>query len=53
MSNQNVTKELLDRWITDSIPSWQKILQESIEKDDTRRKEYAEWMLKDVLKYRG
>ena len=41
------------RWIKDSIPSWQKILQESIEKGDTRRKDYAEWMLKDVLKYRG
>ena len=43
---------ILTRWIKDSIPSWKKILRESIEKDDTRRKDYAEWMLKDVLNYR-
>ena len=43
---------ILARWIKDSIPSWQKILRESIETDDIKRKEYAEWMLKDVLKYR-
>jgi len=54
MNNQMAhVDNILNRWIKDSIPSWQKILQESIEKDDTRRKDYAEWMLKDVLKYRG
>ena len=36
-------------WRLDSIPHWQRILQESIEKDDFKRKAYAEWMLRDVL----
>ena len=54
MNNQMAhVDNILNRWIKDSIPSWQKILRESIEKGDTRRKDYAEWMLKDVLKYRG
>jgi len=41
--------KVLDRWRTDSIPQWQRILQESIEKGDIKRRDYAEWMLRDVL----
>ncbi len=39
----------IDTWRLDSIPQWQRILRESIEKDDLKRKAYAEWMLRDVL----
>ena len=49
----NHADSILTRWVKDSIPSWQKILQESIEKGDIKRRDYAEWMLKDVLRYRG
>jgi len=42
-------EKVIDRWFTDSIPQWQKIRQESIEKGDFRRKAYAEYMLMDVL----
>ena len=40
---------VLERWRVDSIPHWQRILQESIEKCDIKRRDYAEWMLRDVL----
>ena len=39
----------IDTWRLDSIPQWQRILRESIEKDDLKRKAYAENMLRDVL----
>jgi len=38
-----------DTWRLDSIPQWQRILRDSIEEDDLKRKAYAEWMLRDVL----
>ena len=40
---------VLERWRKDSIPRWQEILQESIDQGTNGRKEYAEWMLKEVL----
>lgn len=39
----------LEEWIKMSIPAWERILKESIEKGDTERQKYAEWMLKEVL----
>ena len=40
---------VLERWRKDSIPRWRDILQESIDKGTNSRREYAEWMLKEVL----
>lgn len=40
----------LSEWYKISIPTWQKILKESIEAGDKEREKYALWMLKEVLK---
>jgi len=40
---------LLEEWRRTSIPGWRRILQESIESNNTRREEYARWMLREVL----
>ena len=39
----------LEEWRRGSIPGWRRILQESIEAHNTRREEYARWMLREVL----
>jgi len=40
---------MLWEWRRVSIPKWRRILQQSIQRGDSRRAEYARWMLKDVL----
>ena len=40
---------MLWEWRRASIPTWRDILQESIERADARRVEYARWMLREVL----
>lgn len=39
----------LEEWRKTSLPSWRRILRESIEANDRRREEYARWMLREVL----
>jgi hypothetical protein len=40
---------MLWEWRRVSIPEWQRILQESIDCGDSRREEYARWMLQEIL----
>ncbi len=40
---------MLWEWRRASIPEWRRILQESIGQGDTRRAEYARWMLREIL----
>ena len=40
---------LLGEWRRVSIPQWQRILQESVQQGNSRREEYARWMLEEVL----
>jgi hypothetical protein len=40
---------LLEKWRRVSIPQWQRILQESVHQGDSRREEYARWMLEEIL----
>jgi hypothetical protein len=40
---------LLATWRRDSIPQWRDILQESTEKGDHGRRDYAVWMLREIL----
>jgi hypothetical protein len=40
---------MLWEWRRVSIPEWQHILRESINKGDQRRESYARWMLREVL----
>ena len=40
---------MLWEWRRVSIPEWRRILQEGVEKVDTERKEYARWMLREIL----
>ena len=40
---------VLDEWRRVSIPDWRRILQESIEQQDTKREDYARWMLREIL----
>ena len=40
---------MLWEWRRISTPDWQRILQESIDRRDTRREAYARWMLKEIL----
>ena len=40
---------MLWEWRRVSIPQWRDVLNESIEKPDKKREEYARWMLRDVL----
>jgi hypothetical protein len=39
----------LKEWRRVSIPEWRRILQESIDKRDSKREAYARWMLRDIL----
>ena len=39
----------LREWRRMSTPEWRRILQESIEKNVSKREEYARWMLREVL----
>ena len=41
---------LAQRWIEGSIPRWREILKESEEQGDTKRADYARWMLTKLLK---
>ena len=43
--------KVLDRWKRDSIPQWKRILAESIDEGDDSRRDYAIWMLQEVLGY--
>ena len=40
---------MLWEWRRVSTPQWRIILNESMAQDDTKREEYARWMLRDVL----
>jgi hypothetical protein len=40
---------ILEEWRRVSIPEWRCILQKSIECNDSKREEYARWMLQEVL----
>ncbi len=40
---------LLESWRKSAIPTWRRILKESIENHETKREEYARWMLVDIL----
>ena len=40
---------MLWEWRRASIPEWQRILQESTDKGDRKREEYARWMLREML----
>ena len=39
----------LEEWRRTSLPSWRRILKESIESSNKHREEYARWMLKEIL----
>ena len=40
---------MLWEWRRISIPDWQRILQDSLNQGDSRREQYARWMLRDIL----
>jgi hypothetical protein len=40
---------MLWEWRRVSIPEWRRILRESIGQEDTRREQYARWMLREIL----
>lgn len=40
---------MLWQWRRVSIPDWRRILQESVDQGDSKREEYARWMLREVL----
>ena len=40
---------MLWHWRRASIPEWQRILRDSVAQGDTRREEYARWMLREIL----
>lgn len=40
---------VLEEWRRISIPSWRKILSQSIQEHDQNREEYARWMLREIL----
>lgn len=40
---------MLWEWRRVSIPEWQRILRESVDSGDSRREEYARWMLREIL----
>ena len=40
---------LLEEWRKTAIPTWRRILKESIDSGDTGREKYARWMLTDML----
>ncbi len=40
---------ILEEWRRVSIPQWRRILRESMEQADSRREDYARWMLREIL----
>ena len=46
---ENTKCWVLEEWRRVSIPSWRKILMESIVAGDLSREHYARWMLSDIL----
>lgn len=40
---------MLSEWRKISIPEWRDILTESLRAGDSKREEYARWMLKEIL----
>ena len=48
-SKEDLEPWMLWEWRRVSIPEWQRTLEESIDKGDVRREEYARWMLREVL----
>lgn len=40
---------LLEEWRRISLPEWRRILQESIDSHDTKREEYARYILREIL----
>ncbi len=39
----------LEEWRKVSLPEWRRILQVAIETNNTKREEYARWMLHEIL----
>ncbi len=37
-------------WRKDALPAWRRVLEEAIAKGQTKRAEYARWILTDILK---
>ncbi len=48
-SHEHLVCWLLEEWRRTAIPTWRRILKESIESCDIHREEYARWMLNEVL----
>ena len=46
---EGVEPWMLWEWRRVSIPEWRRILHESIDKKDSKREEYACWMLREIL----
>jgi hypothetical protein len=40
---------LLEEWAKTSIPGWREKLKEAIDIKNTKREEYARWMLREIL----
>ena len=47
--NEKLVPWMLQEWRRISLPAWRRILLESIEGNDSKREEYARWMLSEVL----
>jgi hypothetical protein len=41
--------DLMERWRQLAIPNWRRVLDESLQEGNTRRANYARWMLGTVL----
>ena len=48
-SEEGLEPWMLWEWRRTSFPEWRRILQDSLEREDRRREEYARWMLRDIL----
>ena len=48
-ADQDLEPWMLWEWRRVSIPDWQRILQDSLNQGDSRREQYARWMLRDIL----
>ena len=47
--DEGVEPWMLWEWRRISIPDWRRILLESMDKKDSKREEYARWMLSEIL----
>ena len=48
--NSSMDDWMFSEWRKVSIPPWRRILAEARERGQEHRAEYAEWMLRDILK---